>query len=86
MKILAMPQTRATPAASSAAGPSPRMTTVLPATSKSSPSTVYTALPSGSWMVASSGGIDASLIQHTDSGTAKYSAKAPSQSTPRIFM
>ena len=59
MKILAMPQTRATPEASSAAGPSPRMTTVLPATLKSSPSTVYTALPRGSCRVAISGGIDA---------------------------
>src|SRR5437899_8205626 len=63
-------------------GPRPKIATVFPGTFASV--TVYTALPSGSCIVASSGGRSGSLIITFVAGTVRYSAKDPARSIPRM--
>ena len=77
------PEARAIAMLKSPTGPQPRIATVRPA--RSWRPVAKTAFPNGSCSVAISGGsFVRSLSQITDSGTATYSAKAPSRSTPRI--
>ncbi len=45
---------------------------------------VCTALPKFSWIVPSSGGMSGGSTQALMAGSATYSAKAPSRSTPRM--
>src|SRR6266581_1971042 len=63
-------------------GPSPKIATVFPGTFAFV--TVYTALPRGSCIVASSGGRSGSFRITFVAGILRYSAKAPSRSMPRI--
>ena len=76
------PYARAIPAAKIPIGPSPKITTDFPATLASL--TQYVALPNGSWIEAISHGRDLSFFMQQISGTAMYSAKQPSRSTPSI--
>ena len=79
------PDARAIGMLKSPTGPQPRIATDLAETSAWL--SANTALPNGSWSVAISGGsFERSFCQMTDSGTATYCAKAPSRSTPRIFV
>src|SRR5712691_8583764 len=63
-------------------GPRPKIATVFPGTFAFV--VVYTAFPSGSCIVASSGGRSGSFTMTFEAGTFRYSAKAPSRSIPMI--